>query len=206
MSQRSTNITIAIAVASLIIMAVPTWDALDRRGVAMLSMVLAVVWLIGLCGVVYSVWRAVRSRDEVTKYESAMLTLREDTKVEIDGARKRAQKEVETATTELETQRALVGRLKQQHQEELLNARMVAIHSATWGMGGPYSRDVTFTLKELIKLSSTVKISTGTLGAAGYPGEKKQLLVQFTCPCTGSLRSLHFQEGDTVDFEALCRN
>jgi len=95
--------------------------------------------------------------------------------------------------------------LKYQHAKVIRDARTVVINSARWGIGGPYSGDVTSLLQFYLTRVEGLTASSEIFGDAHHPGEPKFLEVKFVCPCSAVEKRHVFRENEVIDFEALCR-
>ena len=95
------------------------------------------------------------------------------------------------------------------HERELVDARTIVVHSATWGIGGMYSLDITNNLKVFvdrsIQQSIELRASEELFGEAGHPDESKVLFVKFSGPCSAKRYEHTFKDGELVDLDALCR-
>jgi hypothetical protein len=93
--------------------------------------------------------------------------------------------------------------LKTKHAHDANEARVVIVQSAKWGIGGPYSQDVTshvgLFLKRFANQTEIFRASVDLFGEAGHPGEPKLLEVHYKCPRYGAPGRKTFRENEPVN-------
>jgi hypothetical protein len=197
---RAEKINIGITVIGLVLMAVPTWDVLEKRSL-MTATLLVLTWLCGAALVAYSVHRNMKDAKRAESLRAQIVTIKDDFRLRISSLE-------DTSKSNLEALRqkhhAGMKEFKEDHAKNIEDARRVVIHSAMWGTGGPTDRDKTHELQLYLDMND--ETLTANMGRFGdfFQGHPKMLKVEYSCPCSGKRHRHSFHEGEKIDFEKLC--
>jgi hypothetical protein len=111
MSSRDFVLTLFTGIVSVVLMAIPAWDVLDKRGVSSMTMLVLVGWLIGAGLLTYSIWRNLRDANRANKLQAALMTEREDRRTKEESIERRHSEEIQ--------------KLETKHSESLAKAKQV---------------------------------------------------------------------------------
>jgi hypothetical protein len=121
------------------------------------------------------------------------------------------QRAMSAQSEELVRKQEQIEEIRRSHERDIRDARAVVVYRAKWGMGGirqMYSSDVTEAFKYFVaryrQQGAELFASEEIFGDAGYRGDKKQLWVRFSCPCSGQPIEHTFHEGELIDLERRC--
>jgi hypothetical protein len=194
----------ALTGVALVLMAIPAWDVLEKRGITTASMFFVIAWLIGAVLLAYSVYTNLRDVKRERNLRTLLVTIKDEHRTQIEVLSKRLSEEVASHTEELRA-------LHEKHKRDVRDHRKIVIHSAWWGIGGirrMYSRDITGLFDHFFtryrEQGLELKASEEPFGDGGYPGEPKQLWVSFSCPCADKPTEHTFRYGEVIDLHARC--
>src|SRR5579859_2389065 len=86
----------AIAIVGLLLMAIPAWDVLDKRGI-MTGSIFIGSWLIGAALVIYSVSRMLRDSHDAETLRAEIVTIRDEHGTQMRGLETRLNREAAEA-------------------------------------------------------------------------------------------------------------